>query len=93
MGNALFRFFEKLVNPFPSDIVGTPPKDFWAFAWRCTKGMRPQIISMTLLTALIGAFEALLFAMMGTVVDWLAKIQPDQFWAQEKKKQHCSTLF
>jgi len=80
----MFKWFEKLVNPFPGDLVGAPPKDFWAFAWRCTEGMRPQIIGMTLLTALIGAFEALLFAMMGKVVDWLAKIHPDQFWAQEK---------
>jgi ATP-binding cassette, subfamily B, multidrug efflux pump len=80
----MFKWFENLVNPFPSQQVSTPPKDFWAFAWRCTEGMRAQIIGMTLLTALIGAFEALLFAMMGKVVDWLAKIHPDQFWAQEK---------
>ena len=80
----MFKWFENLVNPFPVDLVAAPPKDFWAFAWRCTEGMRVQIVGMTLLTALIGAFEALLFAMMGKVVDWLAKIHPDQFWVQEK---------
>ena len=84
MLNALFKRFENLVNPFPSEVVTSPPKSFWAFAWRCTEGIRPQMVCMTLLTALIGAFEALLFAMMGKVVDWLAKIHPDQFWAQEK---------
>ena len=86
----MFSWFEKRVNPFPNQQVSAPPKDFWAFAWRCTEGMRPYIISMTLLTALIGVFEALLFAMMGKVVDWLAKIHPDQFWAQEK--QHLIIL-
>ena len=86
----MFSWFEKRVNPFPHQQVSAPPKDFWAFAWRCTEGMRPYIISMTLLTALIGVFEALLFAMMGKVVDWLAKIHPDQFWAQEK--QHLIIL-
>jgi ATP-binding cassette subfamily B multidrug efflux pump len=35
---------------------------------------------MTLLTAIIGAFEALLFAMMGKVVDWLANIPPAELW-------------
>jgi ATP-binding cassette subfamily B multidrug efflux pump len=38
---------------------------------------------MTLLTALIGAFEALLFAMMGKVVDWLATIPPAELWSRE----------
>ncbi len=80
----MFRWFENLVNPFPSDVVTSSPKGFWAFAWRCTEGMRPYIISMALFTALIGVFEALLFAMMGKVVDWLAKIPPAQFWAQER---------
>ncbi|MGQ0442465.1 MAG: ABC transporter ATP-binding protein [Methylophilaceae bacterium] len=86
----MFRWFEHLVNPFPSDSVVSPPKNFWAFAWACTQGMRPYIIGMTLFTAIIGAFEALLFAMMGKVVDWLAKTSPDAFWAQEQ--QHLLIL-
>jgi len=80
----MFRWFENLVNPFPSQSISTTPKNFWAFAWGCTEGLRPYILGMTLLTAVIGAFEALLFAMMGKVVDWLSKIPPDQLWAQEK---------
>jgi ATP-binding cassette subfamily B multidrug efflux pump len=80
----MFRWFENLVNPFPSQPIQATSKSFWAFAWGCTEGMRPYILAMTLLTAVIGAFEALLFAMMGKVVDWLSKVQPDQLWAQEK---------
>lgn len=80
----MFRWFENLVNPFPSQTIQATSKSFWRFAWGCTEGMRPYILVMTLLTALIGAFEALLFAMMGKVVDWLSKVQPDQLWAQEK---------
>jgi len=38
---------------------------------------------MTLLTAAIGAFEALLFAILGKVVDWLNQIPPAQLWEQE----------
>jgi ATP-binding cassette subfamily B multidrug efflux pump len=44
--------------------------------------MRPFIVMMTLLTACIGAFEALLFAMMGKVVDRLADIPRQMLWGQ-----------
>jgi ATP-binding cassette subfamily B multidrug efflux pump len=39
---------------------------------------------MTLLTAAIGAFEALWFAILGKVVDWLNQVPPSQLWEQEK---------
>lgn len=78
----MFRWFENLVNPFPEQGISTPPKQFWAFVWSCTEGMRPFILGMTLLTALIGAFEALLFAMMGKVVDTLSHIAPNELWHQ-----------
>jgi ATP-binding cassette subfamily B multidrug efflux pump len=38
---------------------------------------------MTLRTGIIGAFEALLFAMMGKVVDWLANIPPAELWSRQ----------
>jgi len=81
----MFSWFEQLVSPFPQEQVKTPPKSFWAFAWACTKGMRPYLAAMTLLTALLGVFEAMLFAMMGKVVDWLGSTPPELFWGLEKK--------
>jgi ATP-binding cassette, subfamily B, multidrug efflux pump len=80
----MFNWFENLVNPFPDKPISAPPKSFWAFAWGCSKGLRPFILAMTLFTAATGAFEALLFALMGKAVDWLSEIPPDQLWAQEK---------
>lgn len=76
----LFRWFESLVNPFPAAPFNTPPNHFWAFVWSCTKGLRPYIVCMTILTACIGAFEALLFAMMGKVVDRLSDIPRQLLW-------------
>jgi len=76
----MLRWFENLVNPFPEPIIEVPPKHFWSFVWSCTQGMRPFILGMTILTALIGAFEALLFAMMGKVVDELSKMAPNTLW-------------
>ena len=37
-----------------------------------------------MLTAIIGAFEALLFSMLGSIVDWLAAVEPARLWAQER---------
>ncbi|MGH8714041.1 MAG: ABC transporter transmembrane domain-containing protein, partial [Casimicrobiaceae bacterium] len=79
----MFRFFEGLVNPYPEATPDTPPRGFFAFLWACSKGLRKYLLATTLLTALIGAFEALLFSMMGSIVDWLAKVQPAELWAQE----------
>ncbi len=47
--------------------------------------MRPYILCMTILTGFIGAFEALLFAMMGKVVDRLSQIVPQVLWEYHLK--------
>ena len=80
----LLAFFENLVNPYPDAPPTQPPARFLAFLWSGTQGMRGLIAGMTLCTGLIAAFEALLFAMLGRVVDWLGSIPPAQLWAQEK---------
>ncbi len=76
----VFRWFESFVNPYPEDAQATPPRSFFAFVIACSQGMRGYIAAMTLLTAAIGAFEALLFAMLGRIVDWLAKVEPGRLW-------------
>ena len=80
----MFRRFEKLLDPYPPEAPQKPPRDFFAFVWACTEGARPAIVAMTLFTAMIGAFEALLFSMLGHIVDWLAKVQPSQLWSDER---------
>jgi ATP-binding cassette subfamily B multidrug efflux pump len=80
----MFRWFESLVSPYPEREPSPAPRSFAGFMWACSEGMRPFILGMTLCTALIGAFEAMLFAMLGRVVDWLARERrptPDKPWA------------
>lgn len=79
----MFKWFEKLIQPFSESLITTPPKNFWQFAWGCTAGFRPFLAGMTIFTGMIAAFEALLFAMMGKVVDWLNNIPPAELWARE----------
>ena len=80
----MFRRFESLVDTYPDTKPATPPRAFFAFLWDCTRGMRPYIALMTLCTSVIAAFEAMLFAMLGRIVDWLAEVEPSQLWAQER---------
>ena len=79
----MFKWFQNLAKPFPESLITTPPQNFWAFVWGCTLGMRPYLLGMTIFTGIIGAFEALLFAMMGKVVDWLSGVSREQLWQQE----------
>jgi len=82
--SCLFRWFENRVTPYPESAPEAPPKNFFAFLWACSAGLRPYILAMTLCTAVIGAFEALLFAMLGRVVDWLAAVEPARLWTEQR---------
>ena len=83
----MFAAFERLVKPYPEGAPTLPPRGFMPFVWVCSQGLRRYIALMTLFTAAIGVFEALLFAMLGRIVDWLGPLQPQRLWAQ-----HGSTL-
>jgi ATP-binding cassette, subfamily B, multidrug efflux pump len=80
----LFRYFEKLVSPYPNALPPPLPQGFFAFLWACARGVRRYIAAMTLLTALTGVFEALLFAFLGKVVDWLSKVAPSRLWTEQR---------
>lgn len=86
----MFNFFEKVVYPYPETMDRIPPMGFSAFIWEATDGVRRYLVALILLTASVGAFEALLFAMLGKVVDWLNNTPPSQFW---EKEGHMLLLF
>lgn len=80
----MFSLFEKLIQPYP-DQLPQHPKSFLGFVWGCTRGMRLYIALLALFTALTGAFEALLYSMLGNVVEWLSRTEPALLWQNEKK--------
>jgi ATP-binding cassette subfamily B multidrug efflux pump len=80
----LFRYFENLVSPYPNTPPPPLPHGFFAFLWACARGVRRYIAAMTLFTAVIGVFEALLFSVLGHVVDWLAKVEPSRLWTEQR---------
>ncbi|MBL8314846.1 MAG: ABC transporter ATP-binding protein, partial [Rubrivivax sp.] len=83
----MFQRFENLVHPYPDALPPPPPRRFFAFLWECSRGVRPYLALVTLFTAAIGAFEALLFSMMAHVLDLLGKVSPAELW-----QQHGHTL-
>ena len=80
----MLRRFERLVDPYPQDGAAAPPQTFSGFMWECTRGLRGYLVVLVVLTAAIGAFEAMLFSMLGSVVDWLADVDPAQLWTRER---------
>ncbi len=82
----VLRWFENLIDPYPDTPPQVPPTGFFAFIWAGTHGVRRYILGMTLLTASIGAFEALLFNMLGNIVDWLSTTPPAVLWTQSQDK-------
>lgn len=80
----MFSFFEKLIHPYPAKVQVPPSKHFSRFIWGCTEGLRGYVLAMALCTAAIGAFEALLYAAMARIVDWLGRLEPARLWVDER---------
>ena len=78
----MLGYFEKLLPPYPDPEPGLPPKGFLAFVWGATSGLRGFIGLMALLSAGTAVYDALLFALLGLVVDWLGQVGPGQLWAE-----------
>ena len=76
-GQRPVRCFEQR-RPYPSEAPRTP-RALLQLLWEARAACGP-ILGMTLLTATIGAFEALLFALLGRLVDWLGQVPPSQIW-------------
>ena len=80
----MFKYFESRISPYPPAEPHLPPKDFMAFVWDGTRGVRGYVVAMAVVSAAIAVFEALLFAVLGHVVDWLSTVAPAALWAERK---------
>ena len=83
--NALFRFFETRLPAFPETPMPLPsPRDgMLKFMWACTKGLRGWLLLFMILSAGIGIYEAMLFAWIGNIVDWLGVYTPQNLWTEK----------
>ena len=80
----MFRFFERLTNPFPAQEPTQPPASLARFIAHYSRGMELPLLVMAILTAVLAALEVSLFGFMGQLVDWLAVKDPKTFWQTEQ---------
>lgn len=78
----LLRRFERLLHAYPEAEPALPPKGFMAFIWAASRGARGYIALMAVLSAAMATFDALLFAMLGRIVDWLSITPPARLWEE-----------
>lgn len=79
----MFSFFERLINPFPPEHPRQPPAGVFAFCRHYVRGMEPYLLLMALLTATLAISEALLYGILGRLVDWLAVQDSSRFLQQQ----------
>jgi ATP-binding cassette subfamily B multidrug efflux pump len=89
----MFEFFERLVEPFPAEKPQRPPSGLYEFCRYYTRGMESWLLLMAGLTVVIAVAEAMLFAILGQVVDWLASSDPTTFVQESWMQLILMSLF
>ncbi len=79
----MFRWFEKRLDPFPTEELSEPPRRLLPFCLHFTRGAWPYIILASLLMACIAIAEVWLFGFLGSIVDWLSEQNRDTFLQTE----------
>lgn len=82
--NALFHFFETRLPPYPDNDIPLPRDGLAKFLWACTHGLRGWLLLFMVFTAGVGVYEALLFAWVGNLVDWLGEYSPSELWQAKR---------
>ena len=80
----MLSWFERRVDPYPPTVRRAYSRALLPFLWQCAEGLRGYLLAMTILTGLIGAFEALLFSMLGRLIDWMGRSTPEHFLAAQR---------
>lgn len=79
----MLGFFERLINPFPPEHPSEPPKGLYQFCRHYIRGIEPYLILMAFLTTCLAISEAMLYAVLGQMVDWLTEQNTAQFFETE----------
>ena len=82
-----FAWFERRINPYPDEALVPKKITLFHFVKACARGSGLWLLVLVLLNAGLGVFEAVLFQLMGLIIDWLGQYGPEQLWAE--KARHC----
>lgn len=89
----MFAWFEKRVNPYPSEEPTRPPEGLFPFIMHYSRPVLWWLVGMAMATALIGVGEVIMFNFLGQIVDWLSKSDPKTFLDKEGWRLLCMGLF
>jgi ATP-binding cassette subfamily B multidrug efflux pump len=78
----MFRFFERLVDPYAPEPPVMPPRGLVAFAWHYSRPVAPWLLMMAVFTAIISVLELVFFAFLGDLVDWLTAADRAIFYSE-----------
>ena len=79
----MFGWFERRLNPYPSEAPSLPPKGLLAFLWHYTRPAAPWLALLGFCSMVLGIAEVVLFQFLGNIVDWLSAGDPGTFLARE----------
>lgn len=79
----MLGFFERLINPFPPQHPTEPPKGLYQFCRHYTRGIEPYLLVLAILTVCVAIGEAMLYGILGQIIDWLAEKDPQSFLQEE----------
>jgi len=80
----MLRYFERLIDPFPSSQLTEPPATLYQFCRHYMQGSGIYFLLLAIATFCVAVGEAMLFGVLGTVVDWFAEKDPQAFLQQER---------
>ncbi|WP_180064180.1 ABC transporter ATP-binding protein [Acinetobacter sp. YH16042] len=81
----MLKWFENLVDAYPEQDLNKPlPTKFFPFVWQAATGVKKYLLILVLCTAGVASFEALLYAKIGELVNWISKSQPETFLQQHQ---------
>lgn len=88
----MYQKVEQCTQPFPEEAFRVPPNTLWRFILHYCRGFMRPILAIMVLGIIIAVLEVLLFDFLGSIVDWLGKLDAKALWHQEGKTLVFMTL-
>ncbi len=77
----IFRFFERLIDPFRAHDPSMPPPTLGGFYWHYTKQVWPVLVALMFVGFFVSLIEVSIFRYAGNLVDMLKATTPERMLA------------
>ena len=79
----MLSWFERRLDPYPREEPTQPPRGLLAFCLHYTKGAKRWLLLMSFTSFAIAIIKISLFGFLGSIVDWLATVEPSRLFQDE----------